>query len=242
MLHLLLLSTQYCLRFSNESLDFKEIIDQQWNISNPHLWKSLESWPNNLWTVTAKTDLDKILYFCNPTKEKFFNYQLELFKSFNASYNNIKDISWPELTSFEDFKSLPNLIQTEILNESDLACQIEYILSPKVYIWVYTDFNSQNELSFYKKANFYYNRANKEKIKDYTNYIDVWNNTMVDKNAVYFLNNTLIQIKLQDIVNSPKSLVNCGLINELHQTQLDLIDHWKSLHCTDLLIKIGINN
>jgi len=240
-LHILLLSTQYYSYLSDDH-SLGKIMNQQWDILNPSLWKNHEHWPNNYRTVISKNNLNKILYFCNPDKDYFFNYQLDLFESFNKSYNNIKDSSWPSITSFDDFKNLPSRLQIEILNESDLASVMDYIHHQKKYVWVYTDINSQNELVFYKKAYWYFptNSRNK-KITDLSIFSAKWQDLQVDKKAVHFLEHSDILIKLQDLVNNPEILIQHQLLTNITQDQLNFINYWKSLHPPELLSAIRIN-
>jgi hypothetical protein len=241
LLHTLLLSTQYhsC---DSEDRDLSKMINQQWNISTPSLWKTYEHWPDNFRTLTSTNNLKKILYFCNPDKEYFFNYQLDLFETFNKSYNNIKDSLWPNITSFNDFKNLPLRLQIEICNELDLASIINYVSSSKKYIWLYTDIKSQNELAFYKKAYWYHPTTHRNtKITDLSIFSARWQELQVDQPAVYFLEHSDILIRLQDLVNNPEILIKHQLLTDITQDQLDFINHWKNLHPPELLQAIGIN-
>lgn len=239
-LHFLLLSDQYYTDIF-DNVNFSDVVAQQWNINNHREWKNTEFWPNNHAATEAKTDLNKLLYFCNPNAEDFFQKKQSINNVANW-YNNIKDPTWPIITSIDDFVSLPQWIYDEMYSTLECKNTLLY-LAGKVRsksVWLYTDFDSQNELAYYKKAYFYYKQPLREKIQDVTNFIEIWNGVSVDKNAVYFLNYSDIQIKLQDLVNSPDLLIDYGLIKQVNQKQYDLLKHWKSLHPPELLNKIGI--
>ena len=201
LLHMLLLSNQYFTYFEDNK-SFEEVFQEQWNINDLTKWKTKEVWPANQLTVSCKTDLDKILYFCNPSVENFFNFEINLFPVFKKSYCDIKDSAWPAIKSFDDFLNLPLWIQQEAFDTLPHASEIiSYVCAPqqlKKYIWIYTDFDSQNELAFYKKAYFYNWSPDREKITDFIPYIKTWQNTIVDRVSVDFSYKTAIQIKLQD--------------------------------------------
>jgi hypothetical protein len=239
LLHLLLLSGQYHTRFC-KNISFEKIIKEQWSIPNPLFWKNTEIWPNNTATMCDETNLNKLLYFCNPTPEDFFgDYG---FVEFNNAYCNIKDATWPEIKSFVEFNNLPIWIQAEMLDRSGYKNLVSHVTAAKKYVWIYTDINSQNELAFYKKAFFYYQRPTKEKTaeKDLEKFAAPWKETFVHKKAIDFLNKTDIQIKLQHLVNHPEILIDCGLVTKINLRQFEFLAHWKHLHCPDLLHKIGI--
>lgn len=239
-LHFLLLSEQYYADIFDNT-DLAQVVAKQWNIADHHEWKNTEFWPNNYKSINDSSNLNKVTYFCNPTTDEFFKKK-QLFDVIVGSYNNIKDTSWPVITSAADFAMLPNWIYQEVcstLNCTNLLTHFADQLNTKS-VWLYTDFDSQNELAYYKKAYHYYNQPGKEKIQNYADCTDTWHNLEVDKKAVYFLNHSDIQIKLQDLVNSPDSLIDHGLIDHVNQKQHDLLKHWKSLHPPELLNKIGI--
>lgn len=243
LLHMLMLSNQYFTCFEDNK-SFKEVFQEQWNINDLTKWKTTEFSPINHTTIARKTDLDKILYFCNPLVENFFNFEISLFPEFKKSYCNIKDSTWPEIKSFDDFLNLPSWIQQEAVDTLPHASEIiYYVCAPqklKKYIWIYTDFDSQNELAFCKKAYFYSQLPDREKITDFTPYIKTWQNTIVDRISVDFLNKTDIQIKLQDLVNTPEILIKHGLLTDINFSQIIFLENWKKLHPSKLLKKIGI--
>jgi hypothetical protein len=239
-LHFLLLSDRYYTDIFN-NVDFSDAVEQQWNISNPENWKATEFWPENFKSINDDSGLDRIAYFCNPTIQDFFQKQKTL-DIVAKCYDNVKDPSWPVLTSPADFVNLPTWIYDEIYQTLDCKNALCYLMGQANIksVWLYTDINSQNELAYYKKAYIYRNQPSKEKIQDLDDRTEIWNGISVDKDAMYFLNNSDIQIKLQDLVNVPDSLIDCGLINNVNQKQYNLLKLWKSLHSPEILQKIGI--
>jgi hypothetical protein len=240
LLHFLLLSDQYYTDIFYNT-DFSNVVAQQWNISDHKLWKTTEFWPDNFKSINDDSAFRKTAYFCNPTVEDFFQKK-QLVDNVANWYSNIRNPDWPIVTSVEDFVNLPNWIYDEVCNHLNCKNTLTYLRAQAnvTSVWLYTDFDSQNELAYYKKAYFYLKQSSKEKIQDSTNLTEIWNGISVDKNALYFLNNSDIQIKLQDLVNTPDSLIDCGLIDHVNQKQSDLLKHWKSLHPPELLQKIDI--
>jgi hypothetical protein len=239
-LHFLLLSDQYYTDIFN-NVNFSDVVAQQWHISDHKLWKTTEFWPNNFKSINDNSDLDRIVYFCNPTIEEFFQKKQSI-NFIEVGYNNVKDPAWPDITSVNDFANLPKWIYDEIYNTISCKNTLLYLSGQfnDQSVWLYTDFDSQNELAYYKKAYFYNEQPLREKIQDSTDFTAVWNGVRVDKNAEYFLHNSDIQIKLQDFINTPELLIDHGLISCVNQRQYNLLKHWKSLHPPELLYKIGI--
>jgi len=74
-LHLLLLTDKFFCAFHNTNLpknrhefscQFDKIITEQWNISQPHLWKNKEHWPGNNSTQTLDlSGLTALFFSCN---------------------------------------------------------------------------------------------------------------------------------------------------------------------------------
>lgn len=239
-LHFLLLSEQYCTDMFY-GIDFADVLAKQWNITNHNTWKNTEIPPSYIKTLNSDSELDKILFFWNPDQNQFFQKKQQSDFAIRC-YNEIADVNWPVLKTFEDFVNLPDKIYQEIYSTLEHKTMLQYLrgLVQSKSVWLYTDWYSQNELAYYKRAYIYYNKPQQEKIQNNKDIAEMWNNISVDKNAVYFLNHSDIQIKLQDLVNSPESLIDHGLIQQVNQKQYDLLKHWKSLHPPELLNKIGI--
>jgi hypothetical protein len=241
-LHFLLLSDKYRTCF-NGNYNFKDIVKKQWNISNLSNWKSTEVWPDNNSTILDDNHKDKLLYFCNPSKDEFFNFGPFTNFNFKKCYYDVKDPSWPDIDSFDDFLKLPKQIQDEVINIHKVINISKFIKPPdcqKTYIWLYTDIHAQHEFAWLKKAYFYAGQPNKDKITNFEKYGKLWNKALIDSAAIYFLENSNIQIKLQDWVNEPDILVDHCLIDKVNQDQYNLLNHWKKLHPPELLQKVGI--
>lgn len=73
-LHLLLLSAEYACEF-HTNLSIQHIIEDQWDIHDPRLWKSKEHWPDNDRTLVLKTNSKKIYFFCNPDLEDMCKFE-----------------------------------------------------------------------------------------------------------------------------------------------------------------------
>ena len=255
LLHSLLLSDTYYTSLGSGAAPLNDVIKNQWNIASPDNWKSTEAWPDNTDTM-LNGDITKkpLLYFCNPSQDEFFselnNLKSTLLGHALLSYNNIKSSSWPLVKSFDDFNKLELSIKEELISV-DPSC-FTFLKSKNSTqatkkpldktLWLYTDIVSQNELAYYKRA-YYYHNNNDDKIDNSTlkKSSVIWNNTMVDKNAAYFLDNTDIQIKLQDFINDPEILVKMKLIDKVTDSHIRLIDKWISLHPSRLLKNIGIH-
>jgi hypothetical protein len=67
-LHLLLLSNNYNCCIDGSSVD--EIIDHQWNITDPNLWKSNELWPNNEKTKVNFSN-NRLFFHCQSDPDKW---------------------------------------------------------------------------------------------------------------------------------------------------------------------------
>lgn len=219
-----------------------DAVASQWNISDNLKWKDSEVIPYNYESINGESGLDKILYYCNPTTEAFFEKQ-RLTDIVLKRYASIKQPAWPTLHNLTDLVNLDDTICDKvcsILRCKNILTYLRTNIPATKTVWLYTDFHSQNEMAFLKKAYLYFKDPEKEKITDFSELTDTWQNVTVDKHAVYFLNNTDIQIKLQDWINNPELLVDLGLVDTVNQKQFDLLDHWRKLHPPGLLYSMGI--
>lgn len=235
LLHLLLLSQQYHVSFPhNETV--QDVVEHQWNISNPAQWKNHEIWPSNLDTANYKTFKPKIFFLCGPTVEEYSQGQAH---NVLHCYNNIKDPAWPEINSLEQYHGLPDYIRQECeeLHQLDRVINWHHGMINAKKIWLYTDIHAQNELAFYKKAYLYQGKplAPKKSLEG-----ELFENCLIDRHGVECAVLSDCSIYLQDLVKNPNLLVQAGLISEINQSQLNLLKKWKSLHPSQLLIDIGI--
>ena len=212
LLHLLLLSDQYHCSFYN-NVSFDRAFKQQWQVDSGVHWKDQETWPDPVATQSSDTTLPRIYFNCNPD-------------------------------------TIENIVDTD----------------RKICLW--TDLPSQIELCIYKQAYWFYLDTKKRRIypeqwndnlipqlrnlclsgdmnfwRDIlvTNLATDFHNTPVLKKSLPYLQNSTVNIKLQDTVNSNgEILVENGLMSKITSNQLDLIQRWKRLHPAELLEKIGV--
>lgn len=239
-LHFLLLSDQFNKEIFLDT-PFEQVIKDQWDIPNPVEWKTKERLPCNFESVNNPVNLNKVTYHCGPTYEQYFGYG-EFSSIVFDNYKNVMAEDWPKVTTLENFRNLPKFILDEIYTTMGCSNAIDYLLEilPRKTIWLYTDIHSQNELSYFKKAYYYENKPEKEKLQINENLIQIYNNEPVDKYAVPFLYDSNIVIKLQDWVNDPDLLIELKILDKINDKQLKLLNHWKKLHPPNLLTKLNI--
>jgi hypothetical protein len=234
--HFLLLSRKYHASW-HKDITIDEIIRQQWNITDSNKWKSSEIPPSNYKTLQHQSEMDRIFFFCHSPGFEYWRPLPEI--CLMESYNNIKDAQWPNIESFEAYQCLPEKIREECENFHGLSDIVKQNFIPRRYVWLYTDINSQNKLAFFKKASWYY-QSPEQPQKNLLDVSSKWKNTLVLNNIIPFLEKSDIQVKLQDFVNDPKVLIDLGLISEINDAQIQLINKWKNLHTKELLDSIGI--
>jgi len=193
-----------------EGQQLVDVIDRQWNILDHKKWKHNEHWPNNYHSLDGAGELDRILFHCNPMMEDFFHNQ--------------------QLTNFMHTHKIPFNKQVSRYLAGELACK---------HVWLYTDMHSQNQLAWYKQA-YFYAAGPRKFIDDLGDRTAEWQGMCVDKQNIPFLQQSDLQIKLQDWVNRPELLVELGLIKTVNQQQITLLQRWKLLHAPQLLEEIGI--
>jgi hypothetical protein len=153
-LYLLLLSRQLNCVFTGQSQDLDSVMQQHWNLQSIDTWKKTEIWPDNDATklsafsnkiyyfcnpkksdfdnftgtrIVIYTDIDTQYYFASTKRAYWFvGKTLEDFQnpSFALSYFNVKDSSWPDCYTIQDFEKLPLYIKQEcldIFNFSDIV-------------------------------------------------------------------------------------------------------------------------
>ena len=234
LLHLLLISNKYHVDFEFGK-SFKEILLEQWQITNADFWKLTETWPNNYQTAMSTTKRQKILFYNNPTKQEFFQNPYDIV----PCYYDVKDDTWPEISCFQDYENLPNDIKQECELSHGLFHRVQWCRQWQSArrIWLYTDVYSQNELAFYKKAYHYVNKNNQHKTSIQS---QPWHGFMIDAAAIDFLECSDTILNLQNIINRPDLLVMTKLLDAITESHLDFITRWCSLHPQDLLADIGI--
>jgi hypothetical protein len=239
-LHVILLSDEYHIKFDpDQSLD--QVLAKQWQISDPDQWKSHEVWPSVHQTMLdTKATKPRASLLCNPTVDMFQQGNAQyLLSHLIASYNSVKDLSWPDIASIDDWCNLPDHIidECEQIHDLRFAKAMSRLIAAKKVL-LYTDAYSQNELAFYKKAFKYHGTPNVQKTPLEAVCLE---DCLITPHTADLAAICDCRIRLQDLVNTPQILVDLGLISAVNQRQLDLIDHWKSLHPPKLLLDIGID-
>jgi len=254
LLHLLLYSRKFVCQFDN-TLNLDQIIEIQWNITNPHAWKSTEFWPNNLATKQLKTKKSKIYFFCNPIideVDKFPGKTVLLYtdktSQIELSYFKRAFIFYNDNNYVADYRSQLRTWQQHYNNIKDpswpkcygpqsfknLPHHIKEELWENPYTHQYLDIKKfglrgrteQEQLTIYHK-----NKCDSG--------LFLSNGTEVlppVKNFYSFADTT---IKLQNVVkdlNTLSTLTNLPV----NQSQIDLKNKWISLHPIWLLEKIDL--
>jgi hypothetical protein len=234
LLHLLLCSGDFFVDFA-DGRNFDDVLESQWQITKSHLWKSTEAWPDRWNTIWADSPLPRIYFYCNPAPGTYFeqpqHYILE-------AYGAVKDGSWPDIHSFEDYTRLSQRIKEECEIQHKLSPLVRYYSGSKKFVWIYTDVQSQIELSFYKKAHWYYRNPTLPKHDLQAH--GIYRDCLVDIEAMPFLPYCDVKLRLQDVISDPEVLVHQGLIKLVNTQQRQLIHKWLSLHPPELLEKIGL--
>jgi hypothetical protein len=139
-LWVILLGTDFKCIFNNKTQNLSDISNIHWDI-NPEIWKSSEVWPNNV--ATLNSNIRKKLYFnCNIDAEAVkkqqgtkisiytdasthytlsrfkkaadFYKQTELNQMFTDTYNDIKKLTWPNVSTINDHSKLHSGIKEEV--------------------------------------------------------------------------------------------------------------------------------
>lgn len=241
LLHLLLLSDQYwCYFLKNQNLS--KLIKQQWKINHHHDWKNTEFWPSNVHTKNSQLLVNKIYFYCSPhdvLPEFYCNFNIVIYTDYNSQQRlaHYKKAHWHYQKTatavnnkFSDDVKLLRNWQNHYNNIKDVSW-------PKC-------------LSFRKISTLPHDIQVELLSNPYTskflNYQQVEKSTIYQNTPVYapmlpFLQSANVTILLQDLVNSrAEILVKLGIVNNINQAQINLLDHWKSLHTKELLESIGI--
>ena len=241
LLHLLLLSDQdWC--YFLETQNLSELIKQQWKINNPRNWKNTETWPRNDHTKNSQLPVNKIYFYCNPHDdlyEYYCNFNLVIYTDYASQQKlaHYKKAHWHYQTTartvnnkFSDSIKVLREWQKHYNNIKDSTW-------PKCL-----SFRKISTLPHHIQVELLSNPYTSE----FLNYQHVEKSAIYQNTPVYapmlpFLQSANVTILLQDLVNSrAEILVKSGIVNNINQAQIDLLDHWKSLHTRELLESIGI--
>lgn len=241
LLHLLLLSGKFNTEFTNNKHQtLKDIINFQWNITKNTEWKKSEIWPNNKVTNTTASDLLKLYFICNPSEDTYIypskklllytdiDSHLELafykkalwFYECKAKSLDIAKFKFALIHWQNHYKNLrgsdwPKFKSFRQIHKLPEKIQEELLENSYTKLFL----NYQSEL------------PERERFQG----------DLVTKEIIPFLNSADYIIKLQDLVNTEgKILENLLDLPAINKQQIDLIKHWKSLHPSEFLTKIGI--
>jgi hypothetical protein len=242
LLHLLLLSDQYHVKFQDNK-SFDEVIDQQWKITDPNQWKSSETWPDNLQTYNSQTLLNKIYFYCNPYNDQDWG-----------------QYSTSTIILYTDYRSQILLSHYKkahwYCKKDQLGLNLKFSAYRKLLKNWKNHYNNIKDSQWPKCPSF---RAidklpesiqkeilDNEYTAEYLNYqyhepVDKYCNQWVLDAVIPLLNSADIVIRLQDLVNSNGAVLEEVLkIPSINSRQLQLLADWKKLHTPELLDKIGI--
>lgn len=243
LLHLLLLSDRFYTAF-HEDLPLDQIIQKHWNIPKPDQWKLNEIWPHNQLTQASTVDSDKIYFCCNPYYDDcesddlpckniviYTDYHsqqlLAHYKKANWYYgrtSNVWDLrymvlrtflkSWQQHYANVKDPSWPKCLSVRHINRLPERIQKELLADPNIEYFL----------------NFKYEQPSA-----------YFNNELVHKPMVPYLESANVIVKLQDLVNSNgKILETLFDIPKINSKQQQLLKKWKQYHTPELLSSIGI--
>ena len=243
LLHFLLLSEQFDIVLkSNKSC--QDAVKCQWQISNPDKWKSNECWPDNAATSGLQTDKRKIYFFCNPQQHpdlrSYCKYNVGLYVDYASQLKlayfkkawiyekKFKCAQDPKFTAMRqllrNWKSHYNNIKDETWPKYTPIKNV-HSLPKKIKREILQDPYTRGFLEYY-----------------YQKPIIRFRGQTVFSGFVPYLHSADVVIKLQDFINSRgQSVVDLLKLPAVNAQQVELIEHWCSLHPKDLLEQVGIN-
>lgn len=243
LLHLLLLSDQFYCSFATDK-STTEIIKHQWNVTDSDEWKSTEIWADNLNTQSAVVNKRKLFFFCNPTIKKIsqfdgatvFLYADSQTQTSMALYKKahifiIRDSCW---VSF--YRKKLQQWQQHYNNIKDVdwpSCTGPNgfrNLPDCIRQEVLTDPHTEQCLNI-ASFDINYHVRNNEKLP---------NGDTVLPEVFDFFKHADVSIKLSNVISNLNVLSKITGV-AVNQQQIDLRNHWISLHPTQLLHDAGIN-
>lgn len=256
-LHLMLCSGRFFCRFEDPDVDFETIINKQWQIPEPRLWKINEFWPDNLQTRDSKTDLRKIYFFCNPTIDEVSEFDGQIFflyldidahlqmaeykhagRFFNEStslYRNYFSYYRPQLQNwinhYNNIKDpdWPKCLTPRRFSLLPLAIQEELLRDP----------HTLDLFTIRKFIPLDLQHQQKHMEKSLSQRMCLADGTGVLPEVYDFFQHADIALRLTDIINDPDLL--CKITKTpTNRDQMDLRKRWLSLHPSSLLNNIGI--
>ena len=256
-LHLLLCSGEFFCRFRDPEVDFSEIINRQWQISEPRLWKVNEFWPDNLLTCNSNTDLRKIYFFCDPTLDEVSKFDGEIFLVYLDIDAHLKMAEYKHAGSF--FNESTSLFSNHFAYyRPQLMHWIRHYNNIKDPSWpkcltprrfALLPLHIQQELLqdpytadlFNLKKFVPLDLKNREQqVKTLLSQrVCLEDGTEVRPKVYDFFQHADIALKLTDIINDLDILRKITKV-PINRDQVNLRNRWLSLHTSSLLNNIGI--
>jgi hypothetical protein len=256
-LHLLLLSKNFFCEFRDTRLTLDQIIDQQWKISNPRLWKITEYWPDNIKTQNAKTDLRKLYFFCNPVIDEVNGFHGKIFFLYLDHHAHIRMVEYKHANYF--FNESTSLFTNYVAYYRDrLQGWQEHYKNIKDPSWprctgpagfkalpdhiqkeLLDNPYTSKHLNIQKYTPLDNDTKNKKIEMLHSKKVTAFNGAEVMPEVRDFLSCADLALCLSDIIND-LDLLNKVVKNPINQDQITLRNRWKSLHPSSLLNNIGI--
>lgn len=242
LLHFLLLSDQFDVVFKNNK-SCQDAVKWQWQISNPDKWKSNEYWPDNNATSKIVTDKRKIYFYCHPQQHpdlgSYCQYNAALYVDyasqlklayFKKAWIYEKQHKCAQNPKFTELRQLLHSWKIHYNNIRDESW-------PK-----YVGIKNINSLTEHIK-NELLEDPHTQKFLDYRHYepTALFNGVKVFDQHVPYLQTADVVINLQEFINSRgQNVVDLLKLPPVSPQQIELIEHWCSLHPVELLTQVGI--
>lgn len=256
-LHLILLSKKFFCQFSDDGRTLEQIIDKQWQISNPRLWKVNECWPDNYKTQNAQTDLRKIYFFCNPVINEVNKFNGKIIFLYLDADAHIKMTEYKHAGPFYHFPTSLFTNHVAYYRAQIKEWQIHYdnikdsswpkCLSPsgfkKLPDFIQKELHNEPHTSALLNIKKYVALDHKTRSKKietlYSKKVMAPNGIEVLPAVRDFFPHADHLFKLTDVIND-LDLLSEITKTAINQDQIALRDRWKSLHPFSLLNNIGI--
>jgi hypothetical protein len=256
-LHLMLLSKNFFCQFCDPEQTIEQIIDKQWKISEPRLWKANEYWPDNIKTQNAQTDLRKIYFFCSPNIDEVNRFDGKIFFLYLDAYAHIKMVEYKHANYFynestslfdnyvayyraklqgwqEHYKNIKDPSWPRCTGPSGFKT-LPHHIQKELLDNPYTSAN----LNIQKYIPLDNDNRNKKIELLHSKKVTAANGIEVMPEVGNFLCYADLALCLTDIIND-LDILNQISKSTINQDQIALRNRWTSLHPSSLLNSIGI--
>ena len=237
-LHLLLLSQEYTCYFDRPTA---EVIQSQWQVSEPGLWKTFETWPDNIKTADLPAG-NRIFFACNPpvpawekmSHVKALIYtdlasQMTLCKYKNANMYHASNPAFRRTLDFEFAKLYRNIKQPAWPDCVSLEHAQQLPSDVVSQLLENTAFQKLIKCSDWEEWFF-------------EHYAQPLGNYLVHSECVRLAKHSKHVIRLQDIVNTNGQALLDPFGLTANQSQWNLVNTWRQLHPPKMLEQLGINS